>query len=508
MTETNRNHINWSYVVIALYAITIFFYSLNTAWVGDEIGYAYSFANGKPIKSLSDVFTSQYAHYFSINGRAVAHILVQIFIPLLGQVIFSICNTIVYCLFIFQIFKFVGIKKPSVMTTLTTIVLIIKVFKTFFIPTCQIGYIWMFTLILFFLNIFFKRYKYNRGPGWLRMTILFIISLLAGDSQEALVIGVGGGLIYYALRHLKSLTRAGWVMLIGFGIGGLILCLSPGSISRIDTISPKSSGIFHVIQTLNYATVSLSLIAIILYKITIKKENLKTILAGNSFLVVAWTFCILFNVCIVVFCNRQLFGAELIAIILSLIILKKHAFHYFWLCLFAINALSLYIDNYFRDIQITQYIDEIKRKYNESDDGVVYIDMYDVSTRNHSVMYYQPLSTYEGQDYANFSLNQEFHRNNPEKPELKLMPTILKGNDNVDFGNRVIYFGEGNFLVFQSKKHPATFTVHRSYYFKGLTYPCDEVPLYGTELKSTPLWTATWVTDREWGIMPTAVTIN
>jgi hypothetical protein len=340
------------------------------------------------------------------------------------------------------------------------------------------------------------------------MTILFIISLLAGESNEALVIGVGAGLIYYALRHLKSLTREEWVMLIGFGIGGLILCLSPGSINRINTSSPKSSSFFYIIQTLSCATLSLSLIAIILYRITIKRERLRTILAGNSFLVVAWTFCILFNIGIGVFCNRQLFGAELIAIILTLIILRKHAFNYFWLCIFAINALSLYVDNYICDVRITQYINEIKRKFYESDDGVVYIDIYNVNSINHSEMYYQSFSTYVGRNYPYQTLDQELHRRNPEKPPLKLMPTILRGNDNVDFGNRVIYFGEGNFLVFQSKKHPATFTVHRSYYFKGLTYPCDEVPLYGTELKSTPLWTATWVTDREWGIMPTAVTIN
>jgi hypothetical protein len=187
-------YVNLSYLALACYALIIFFFSLNTAWTGDDINYRYSFCNGKVISSISDIIQSQYTHYFNVNGRSIAHALVQLFIPILGRTAFAFFNALMHILFILQIFKIAGVDKSNFRSMLTVIFLSMTAFITKMLPTCQIGFVWMFTITLFFLNIFFGNYKTPKSRV-LTLPVLFILGILAGWSQEALIVGVGAALI-------------------------------------------------------------------------------------------------------------------------------------------------------------------------------------------------------------------------------------------------------------------------------------------------------------------------
>jgi hypothetical protein len=63
----------------------------------------------------------------------------------------------------------------------------------------------MFTITLFFLNIFFGNYKTPKSRV-LTLPSLFILGILAGWSQEALIVGVGAALIYIYIYIRYEIT--------------------------------------------------------------------------------------------------------------------------------------------------------------------------------------------------------------------------------------------------------------------------------------------------------------
>ena len=145
--------------VLAIVAIVIYIFSTNYTWLYDDINYQFNLAADsmyQRINSISDIFASQWYHYFNVNGRYIAHWIVQLFCGLLGQQAFSICNALAYIVFILLVLKLGGgdLKKP--LAVLSTSLLTLISYDTIYGPAFQVGYIWMFTLVLLWLHIFFN----------------------------------------------------------------------------------------------------------------------------------------------------------------------------------------------------------------------------------------------------------------------------------------------------------------------------------------------------------------
>ena len=155
-----------SCAVLAGLFVYVWWFSANALWLGDDIHYQFVFTvNGDNltsedyIDSLSEVFSSQYAHYFVGNGRVVAHTIVQIVNPFVGQSAFAVMNGLAYILFVYLVVK-LGLKfrnetdNVNVLTHTWAIsyVALMSLFSLVlkFVPTTAM-YIWMFDLILAFL---------------------------------------------------------------------------------------------------------------------------------------------------------------------------------------------------------------------------------------------------------------------------------------------------------------------------------------------------------------------
>ena len=95
----HRAH-NKKWVALTLLATGVLFYFMNvyTPMSGDDFLYMYSFYDGMRIESIRDILVSQYAHYFSMNGRVIVHFLAQFF-HLLGKPIFNGINVIAFLAF-------------------------------------------------------------------------------------------------------------------------------------------------------------------------------------------------------------------------------------------------------------------------------------------------------------------------------------------------------------------------------------------------------------------------
>ncbi|MDE5997832.1 MAG: hypothetical protein K2G77_06450, partial [Muribaculaceae bacterium] len=194
--NTNKKSVLISSIYLGILSIVIWWMSSNVVWLGDDIDYKYMmkgeiWQSWGYINSIKDFFKSQHIHYTHVNGRFVAHSLVQLFNAHLGQQAFAICNAIVYSLFALIIGRegLVNFRQNSA-GILTAVNISVLCFITKMMPTCQIGYIWGMLANVIWLIFFFKTGK----PSWSLTIIMSIVGIIVGNWQESVSIGICTGI--------------------------------------------------------------------------------------------------------------------------------------------------------------------------------------------------------------------------------------------------------------------------------------------------------------------------
>ena len=194
-----------SFCILGFIAIVIGIFSYNTVWLGDDLNYAYSFSDERHdyrVESAEDIIESLNAHYFKVNGRYAAHCLIQLFCGPLGHIPFAVANGLVYVAFILLICKNCKISLYDVNAVLSVCVMALMSFMTKMMPSCQICYIWMFTLVLLWLYVFFNK-SGKRGVTCYIVAGLF--SVIAGNGQEGISIGICCADSFIGIRTTRDL---------------------------------------------------------------------------------------------------------------------------------------------------------------------------------------------------------------------------------------------------------------------------------------------------------------
>lgn len=468
-----------SYLLLAAVGVLIFTLTDYIQWYGDSYLYRFDFATGEPIKSFWEIFPSQYAHYFMMNGRVWAHVLCQAFSALWGQTAFAVCNALVYVAFVLLFVKIVGGKWRNIPTLLSCILVILFFCDTSYNANCQIGYIWTSAITLAFIILFFKERSTKREPNWVLLSLLFLLSLLAGNGNEAIAIGVGAALIFDFFSNFKKLTAAQWVMFTGFGIGGLILCLSPGILDRS---SGESANFIYSTYRLLIHSRALYLFALTIAILKIRKKiRLKAFISENRFFFVAFATLILFNYLIGIgIANRQLFGVELFSAILTLKALNKQAFPKWTLTILWIMVTGIYALKFEYLHDSNEDLRALRKEIENSLDGVIYLDF----KKYNSLV--RPTEVYDMQipsDFTAYSIYDEIHnkghlyqlRNSiditPYPIEYRIYPTAFKDVLRREDRNFVMKCADGTYFLVQDRMNPATFILHRQFNIFGLKYP-------------------------------------
>ena len=235
-----------SFLLLLLLGSAIWWMSADVVWLGDDLDYKYmmkgeiwqSWGN---IKTVKDFFDSQWIHYRHVNGRYVAHALVQLFNAKLGQQWFAVCNAIVYMLFAMLLAKAGGVKtKKNPGGILSANCLSVLCFITKMMPTCQIGYIWGMTANIAWMMGFFK----SGRPSWAATIAMMLAGIIVGNWQESVSIGVCGGVGFWWIvqfsesRHERGVTfdwRRSW-MIFGYVLGTASNCFAPSTMGRVSDI--------------------------------------------------------------------------------------------------------------------------------------------------------------------------------------------------------------------------------------------------------------------------------
>lgn len=346
-----------SLIGISMFLLIIggLFYMMNlyTPMCGDDYLYSFymtpevakSFLGGtslvfdQKILSVTDIFCSQYNHYFYVNGRTVPHILEQLFAGLLPENCFNWINVFFFLLFNTLV---VCITDKSKLSNFGYWVLVISF--TWFLLPCPVdiylimsgafNYLWSAVFCLGFLLVY-NRTKQLESVNWLTAIALFLFGLLSGWTHEALVVGVSGALFLICFLQYRKKPRLSQSMLVvGFWLGTLLLCLSPAARGRASFDHPSVWDTFLMVAVELRAFYVLMLLMIC----TILREKKN----GNSHSLIKFVhdnqlyfYVILIELAFSFFIGfrsvRQLLGIELFAIVLSLkLISKMVSFHSVW----------------------------------------------------------------------------------------------------------------------------------------------------------------------------------
>lgn len=495
-----------SAVILAVTFCVVLFFSINSVWMGDDILYQYRFlpekqafgndsiSFGEPVRTLGDLAESQYHHYLRQNGRCVAHIMVQTFCALCDKTTFAVFNALVYVAFILLISSFAPRGERNYKVVWTAAIMVFASIRLPMTPVFQINYVWTSALVLGFLRLFIL-HRSTRNP--LALTGLGIYSVIAGNCHEGINSGICIALIVFWLANFRRYTIAAYIMSIGFGIGALFLCLSPGNFQRLDT-SEGSSWLQAAFTFMISARAIYLLAAVVLYNRFRFGMSFRNMMSTNRYLWIAFAVSVAFAFMTGMKNNRPLLGAEIIAIVLTLRLLHRYSLGILPLLALSVYILVYWVGQFRRESVIREQYAEICEQYPDSPTGEVYTSVQMLPKDGLMDSYVEdiPLAAPHGWTQIAFQKHM-LELYGREKAPIRVLPDYLLGKDSMELDNSIVPYGDGVFLLIQSKTAPQQFVVDRSFKILGLNIKQYE-PLtisFNEPSKETEKWRAIVVNE-------------
>ncbi len=200
--------------------------------------YYYDESFSRYVSSWRDIADSQLAHYLCTNGRMVVHTLAQFFLAWGHNWLWSLANTACFLALGWLLWRFAaasskgGLPLPAHTGYLLTLALYWLLLphhgQLCFWLTGSCNYQWAALLVLAFLNLLFL--PAPRALGWL----LFPVALLAGNSNEALSLGLALALACFVIFRREELSLRQFAGLFCFAAGTASNVFSPGVAARIE----------------------------------------------------------------------------------------------------------------------------------------------------------------------------------------------------------------------------------------------------------------------------------
>ena len=242
--------------IISIYLFIYYLNCLTPMSFGDDYVYAFIWPghpmftplpeSAERISGFWDILKSQWLHYFTGNGRAPAHFLIQFFIWQ-GKFIFNLINSFVVIYLIFEIyllscrgqFLLNGLKPGVLWGIFISLWAFTPGFNTVFLWICgACNYLWMTVCLLMFLTPYVRKY-YNfhevLGKGLYYNFMMFIAGVFAGWSNENSVCWIILVLVLFLFSYRNCRGNEAWMYLglVGLAIGYALMVLAPGNMARL-----------------------------------------------------------------------------------------------------------------------------------------------------------------------------------------------------------------------------------------------------------------------------------
>lgn len=335
-----------SLLVIVLFSAFVCLLSAVQPWTGDDAEYMFM-ASGEgfdmtdtPVRTLGDVLSSQWLHYFSVNGRTPAHLLVQAFCGVWGAQAFAVCNGVVYTLFLLLLLRLLRISLDRVGLVVGVVSAVAVTFGTRYGPACQVNYVWMFTLVLPFMLLLRRWLSGRKAVSWWAWPLFALAGIAGGWTQEGLSLGLLFAFFCFFVVgrfHLKAdgfddvglpataswRGAAFWLMLMGFAIGTLLIVASPAAWTRLAGLGDAPQLIPVWRGWLMGLRMFWVLTAYIVYCVAWRKMSWRQVLHPIRFSLAAMAALLLMNAALGVMSYRQFFGVELLSIVALFTLLRR-----------------------------------------------------------------------------------------------------------------------------------------------------------------------------------------
>ena len=259
-----------------------------------------------------------------------------------------------------------------------------------------------------------------------------MLGFLAGNGQEALTIGVSAALGIWWLHRRGRIGRWRTWWLVAFWCGTLSCCLSPATVGRGTALAVSLS------DTLVYMLVAFRmpylLLAVIGWKCLRRRFSFKKFYRKNALYFNSAIVLLTFNFVIGVYSNRQLFGIELMSMLMLLRILRRHAFSKPWIEFFGGVSMVFCSRQIYLAKNVSDQFDEIERLFVESEDGLVFYNRTLASDNifEREFKIYEDIMGFGARDTYR-TVARDLLRIHPGKPYMRNRPAIdfVPRNDTV-----------------------------------------------------------------------------
>lgn len=338
---------------------------------------------------------------------------------------------------------------------------------------------------IFFLIVYDRQ---DRGrAGWGACTGLLLLGLVCGNGNEAIDLGIGVAIGIDMLRGPRRYPLRRWMLLIGFGIGVTALCLSPGQMEKAMSLhrTPVVLSLFNMVTSLRAFWVFIVLLTVACIR---RKVELGRFVADNWMMFTAMCVMLVFNITITVRENRQLFGVELYSAVLILRLLRYLRISPLWLVAAALVVAGQYYMKFTSLAAFNADVTALRQQIIERGNTRLYVDI------SHRCPYVNPAEefSYDNSFIIIFhiaAIADDIHRrgslytrhvNNPNDfvDSVTIYPSALARISELPPRNRVVYCGNGLYMLLRLKSHPARFTLHRSLDIPGLRRPLPPVEIH------------------------------
>lgn len=237
-------------IILCIFFVVILFLNIKTPLIGDDYVYSFLYQTEQRLTSITDVFYSQYLHYYKWGGRSVVHLITQSLLLTDNSLTIDIINSLGFIGFILVLhYHIVGKLKTNISTLIISfslIWLLQPVFaETILWITGSSNYLWGTLLILLFLlpyRLYRKKEKSILKNIFFALC-MFTGGLIAGWTNE----NTAAAMIFIvicviAYHKVENKTTSAWMYtgLMGAILGYIIMIAAPGNFVRAEgtSISP------------------------------------------------------------------------------------------------------------------------------------------------------------------------------------------------------------------------------------------------------------------------------
>ena len=221
--------------------LIMFFCNIKTPLLVDDYAYLFSFADGRRIESIKDIFQSLVAHRYIQNGRLVAHFFVHLFL-MLPHWIFKIINSIIFVSEVYLIYHIANRDQERRNLLLCAIFSCIWIFTLNFGQVAlwlsgSINYLWATFFSLSFLSVYITKFMDGRDIKPLPLRLLFVLAgfLVGAYSENCSSTVIFAGVCFMLLSRFIKKQKVSpylWLAILAAFCGFLFMMSAPAEIAN------------------------------------------------------------------------------------------------------------------------------------------------------------------------------------------------------------------------------------------------------------------------------------